>query len=382
MDSTENSKLKTFTSLPYFFIAGIAISFLLSLVLLQLFTFLLVITWLADSKKNKLALNRIGFILFAFILIRIISIVFSEYFLLSVHALYKDALYSIGFFAMASYIKSFSNNQRKNILELFLLFSVIVSLVGITKFMLGIKPRAESIVSGYATFSTYLLAGIAIFFSFFSDLKKRINPWFLVVSGIIILLAIVLALSRADLGIAIAIVFLAVLQKKMEWKYLLPVLFLTAILSLFSFQQNSGEIKSRLSQPATMSQRDVLWKSAFQLAGEHPLIGFGPRTFEKIFPNRDQLSDKGVGGWHNDYLTVYLESGIVGLMVFLLLIYQIIKKGYQKFLFTDNWNWGIFISIIALLLSAGMSGFINNPILSLLFVFMLAFFSSELESEN
>lgn len=382
MDSTENSKLKTFTLLPYFFIAGIAISFLLSLVLLQLFTFLLVITWLADSKKNKLALNRIGFIFFAFISIRIISIVFSEYFLLSVHALYKDALYSIGFFAMASYIKSFSNNQRKNILELFLLFSVIVSLVGITKFMLGIKPRAESIVSGYATFSTYLLAGIAIFFSFFSDLKKRINPWFLVVSGILILLAIVLALSRADLGIAIAIVFLAALQKKMEWKYLLPVLFLTAILSLFSFQQNSGEIKSRLSQPATMSQRDVLWKSAFQLAGEHPLIGFGPRTFEKIFPNRDQLSDKGVGGWHNDYLTVYLESGIVGLMVFLLLIYQIVKKGYQKFLFTDNWNWGIFISIIALLLSAGMSGFINNPILSLLFVFMLAFFSSELESEN
>lgn len=382
MDSTENSKLKTFTLLPYFFIAGIAISFLLSLVLLQLFTFLLVITWLADSKKNKLALNRIGFIFFAFISIRIISIVFSEYFLLSVHALYKDALYSIGFFAMASYIKSFSNNQRKNILELFLLFSVIVSLVGITKFMLGIKPRAESIVSGYATFSTYLLAGIAIFFSFFSDLKKRINPWFLVVSGILILLAIVLALSRADLGIAIAIVFLAALQKKMEWKYLLPVLFLTAILSLFSFQQNSGEIKSRLSQPATMSQRDVLWKSAFQLADEHPLIGFGPRTFEKIFPNRDQLSDKGVGGWHNDYLTVYLESGIVGLMVFLLLIYQIVKKGYQKFLFTDKWNWGIFISIIALLLSAGMSGFINNPILSLLFVFMLAFFSSELESEN
>jgi len=371
------------SQIALYLICAIAASFLLSLVLLQLFTGLLILLWLLESNsEKKKMLGNIEIYFLAFVCVRILSIFFSEHFALSIHAIYKDALYYIGFFALSFYLHSFSNEKKTQILKIFLSFSLIVGVIGITKFVFGIKPRAESIVSGYASFSTFLLSGLAIYFSFFNELKKKINPWLVSSGGMLILLAIMLALGRADLGIAIAIFVLALLQKKIILKYLLPIIVVTAVLSFFSFQQNSSEIKVRVSQPATMSDRDILWKSAYQLSGEHPLLGFGPRTFEIIFPNRDLLLDKGVGGWHNDYFTMYLESGILGLLIFLFLSLNILKEGYKKFLFADKWNWGIFISIIALLLSAGMSGFINNPILSILFVFFLAFFSSEIENKN
>lgn len=369
--------------IAFYLICAIAASFLLSLVLLQLFTFILIIVWIFEPKgEKKKVIGEIEIYFLAFVCIRVLSIFFSEHFALSIHALYKDALSYVGFFALSFYLHSFSDERKTKILEIFLSFSMIVGLIGIGKFVLGIKPRAESIVSGYASFSTYLLTAAAIYFAFFKELRRKINPWIVSLGGIVILLAIVLALGRADLGIAIAILFFALLQKKITLKYLLPIIFAATVLSFFSFQQNSSEVKVRVSQPATMSDRDILWKSAFQLAGEHPLLGFGPRTFEQIFPNRDLLLDKGVGGWHNDYFTIYLESGILALLVFLFLCLNILKEGYKKFLFTDNMNWGIFISITALLLSAAMSGFINNPILSILFVFYLAFFNSESENKN
>jgi len=368
--------------IAFYLISAIAASFLLSLVLLQLFIFLLLILWILEPNNEKTKVfGSIEVYFLAFVCLRILSIIFSEHFALSIHAFYKDSLFYTGFFPLVFYLKAFSNERKKRILEIFLIFSVIVSFIGISKFLFEIRPRAESIVSGYATFSTFLLAGLSISFSFFTDLKKRINPWLLSLGELVILLAIVLALGRADLGIASAIVIFALIQKKISWKYLLSVLALTTLLSYFSFQQNSSEIKVRVSQPATMSDRDVLWKSALQLSSQHPILGFGPRSFEKIFPDRNLLLDKGVGGWHNDYFTVYLESGIFGLMFFLLLFFEIVRKGVKRFLFKNSkWTWGIFISLLAMFLSAVMSGFINNPILSLLFIFMLAFFSSETDT--
>ena len=372
---------KSKSQIAFYLICAITASFLLSLVLLQLFTFLLIVLWIFEpNKEKKNAFGRIEIFFLAFVCVRILSIIFSEHFQLSVHALYKDALFYAGFFPLVFYLKSFPFEKKTRVLEVFMAFALIVAVIGIAKFLLEIKPRAESLVSGYASFSTFLLTALAVYFSFFADLKKRVNHFALSLGGTIILLAIVLALGRADLGIAALIVVLAVVQKKIQLKHFFIIVGMTTVFSYFSFQQNSSELKVRVSQPATMSDRDILWKSAFELSSQNPLLGFGPRTFDRIFPSRDLLLDKGVGGWHNDYITIYLESGVLGLMAFLLLLFQIVKNGFKKYLFAVRWKWGIFISIVALFLSAVMSGFINNPILSLLFIFMLAFFSSEKEA--
>jgi len=69
-----------------------------------------------------------------------------------------------------------------------------------------------------------------------------------------------------------------------------------------------------------MSYRDVLWRGAAMIGFEHPVIGFGPRTFRGIFPLMSELGDKKIGSWHNDFIQVYMESGLVGLVPLLWLV--------------------------------------------------------------
>ena len=65
------------------------------------------------------------------------------------------------------------------------------------------------------------------------------------------------------------------------------------------------------------------------LITRHPLVGFGPRTFTEIFPLFQEMPVKGVGSWHNDFLQIYMESGLVGLIALLWLITVICLWGWR-----------------------------------------------------
>ena len=127
------------SQIALYLICAIAASFLLSLVLLQLFTGLLILLWLLESNsEKKKMLGNIEIYFLAFVCVRVLSIIFSEHFALSVHALYKDALYYVGFFALSFYLNSFTSDKKRKILEIFLSFALLVAIIGITKFVFGI----------------------------------------------------------------------------------------------------------------------------------------------------------------------------------------------------------------------------------------------------
>jgi O-antigen ligase len=68
------------------------------------------------------------------------------------------------------------------------------------------------------------------------------------------------------------------------------------------------------------SDRVVLWQNALSHADKHPILGFGPQTFDSVFTARAETSDKGIGGWHNDWIQLYIESGALGIITFCLLL--------------------------------------------------------------
>jgi len=78
---------------------------------------------------------------------------------------------------------------------------------------------------------------------------------------------------------------------------------------------------------ALMNGRDVLWRGAVMLIDDHPLLGFGPRTFPAIFPLFDEMPVRGVGSWHNDWLQIYMESGLLALAAFGWLVYAVFMTG-------------------------------------------------------
>jgi O-antigen ligase len=68
------------------------------------------------------------------------------------------------------------------------------------------------------------------------------------------------------------------------------------------------------------SDRLPVWEAAAQRFGEHPILGFGPRTFRSVFQDVDKLTDKGISSWHNETIQIYMESGALGLASFFFLI--------------------------------------------------------------
>jgi len=311
----------------YIFLATIS-SFLISIFLFQIFAVLLIVFWLFEKHQHKIAaFDKISLLFFIFIVVRIVSVIFSEFPDSSIHLFYKDAIFFLSFFAMVFYLKVFDEENIKIIAFTFVIAAMLVALIGIVKFNLRLSHRAESFSSGYMAYSLYLLAslGFGILLYNFISKKKYVIAW---TAGIgLVFSGIILSLGRTNIVLTILAFFVSFFFIKINKWFSIGIVVLTVALSVISFQINTQEFNSRIKQPTIMSDRDILWGSAKELflKFEHPFLGYGPRSFDKIFLERDRLADIGVGSWHNDYIQLYLESGMLGLFSYLILV------GYSLF---------------------------------------------------
>jgi O-antigen ligase len=311
-----------------------------------------------------------------------LSIAFSVYPASSVQSFYKEALFYLGFFAMSFYLKAMDKENVEKIAYVFSISAIAVSLIGITLFNLKIVERAESFSSGYATFSSYLLIAAGIYIALPFNNKNKYN-WLLWAIGLsIIFSAVITSLGRTNVAIA-ALLFLAgLILRKIKIKPALVIVFLTAVISILSFQNNKMLLARRVENPTGLSDRDIIWKGVNTLKFQHPVLGFGPRTFHDIFPYVNELGDKKIGSWHNDFIQVYFESGLLGLISFAALILMIIYfasvnlKKAEPENNSKNILLGVLLGTIALVLSSLTAGFIDSPVLSIAFALLIALLSS------
>lgn len=112
----------------------------------------------------------------------------------------------------------------------------------------------------------------------------------------------------------------------------------------------------RLDFQATTSQtRLVFWQSAWEGIVERPFTGWGkaayPHIFAKYFdPTIDQvaLTDIFIDDAHNFYLTAFVESGLIGALLYLALFGVLVWFGLRKLRAVDrpmhtDWQWVILI---------------------------------------
>ncbi len=362
----------------YLFIASVA-SLLLSLFLLQLFVGFLSILWLFESIKSKRkALDIFVGLILIFGFIRILSIIFSQYPSVSVQSFYKDALFYFSFFAFSFYLKVFSKSKIKIIAYSFIISAAVIAIIGLVLFNLKLYERAQSFSSGYATFSSYLLAALGVFIALPFSFNKKYDRTLRILGMALILSGIITSMGRTNIAVAAFLFVAGLFLKKINIKSALIIIILTSAITLISFENNKFEIHKRVEHPATLSDRNILLKGAEALVLNHPVLGYGPRTFHNIFPYTNQLSDKGIGSWHNDFIQVYFESGILGLLAFLAIIFSIfyysvvyLKKKHSDKDYNDI-VFGIILGTGGLVLSALTAGFIDSPVLSIEFSFLIS----------
>ncbi len=365
-------------------IAGLSLSYVLSLFFLQLFAAVIFLMWLFEKNSEKIkAVDTLTYIIITFGIIRLFSIIFSEYSASSSESFYKEALFYLSFFALSFYLKTYNDKDLANVVFFFVVGAAVNAYIGLIKFNLSIDERAQSFSSGYAAFSSYILAafGLALFYR--KNIVKNYNQylWGIILS--ILSAAMITSLGRANIAFAIIVFLTAVVLKHIKLKIVLITVVLTIIISFISFENNDrASLQSRMENPTQLSDRDILFKGAKEIMFEHPLFGFGPRTFNHIFPFKDEFADKDIGGWHNDFLQIYFESGFLGLCAFIVLLFYFLfisLKNLRREKITEENKkvaTGIFAATLLLIASGLTAGFIFSPVLSIVFVFLITTSSS------
>ncbi len=125
------------------------------------------------------------------------------------------------------------------------------------------------------------------------------------------LAALVLTFSRAGwMGLAAAIAFYAYLSGNVQRRFAPAILLagLAAVLVVFNAHHNPAENYTRLS----------IWEAGLEIVRRFPLTGVGPFDFARIYP-LVRLPDGDAIAFHahSFLLTIFAETGIVGLVAVL-----------------------------------------------------------------
>lgn len=360
----------------------LAVSFVLSLFLMQLAAALLFILWLFEKKEQKKkAFDVITAFILIFGLVRLITIFLSEFPQSSFESLYKEALFYTSAVALPFYLKTLDKKKVLGLMIIFIYGAAIISIIGSTRFFIGDVERAQSFSSSYTVFSGYLLTAF-VSALFYPKKDKSFNQqffWSIVYS--IIFLGLLTSLGRANIALALLAFLVAITLKQISVRQIIMLIIIAIIgYGVYSFRP-SKVIGERVENITQLSDRDIIWQGAKEILFEHPVLGFGPRTFQHIFPLKEKFADKGIGGWHNDFLQIYFESGAIGLLAFLILLYIILKTSINQIRNkkTDaelkSVSASVLASVIALIISAMAAGFITSVVLSIVFVFLISFLS-------
>ncbi len=82
-------------------------------------------------------------------------------------------------------------------------------------------------------------------------------------------------------------------------------------------------------------ERLVIWRNSFRMISDYPLTGVGLNNWKLYNPTYGiggtQYTNSGYVNYehpHNDYLLIWAEQGIVGIMLYLFLFFLIIREGF------------------------------------------------------
>lgn len=239
-----------------------------------------------------------------------------------------------------------NRKQVKNII-LSLFFSGIgVALVSLFYFLnnnLTYDGRLSSFYLSPNYLAMYLSPILILSLYLYSVFDKKVLKFLLFIVYCPLFAVLYLTYSYgAWIGLAIALIFLAVFQKlsfrnsAFNWKPSFCLFLL--IISFFFFQINSQKFQELLdfSYPS-LSSRLVIWQSAWEITKDHSLNGIGPGLFQKYYLDKQDsfapYLEWAVPQPHNLFLAFWLQAGLIGLIGFFWLLIRFFKIGLKK-LFT------------------------------------------------
>jgi O-antigen ligase len=247
-----------------------------------------------------------------FILVRLLSIVFSEYPSMSYVTITRELVYYAGYFFTVYYLQNVGRQKIESLLTVLFISTGAITAIAITQFLLGHTLRVNALTGG-GMLSTQL-AFVMLVALVAKDVKSIFrSPMIFWLLMSVCAIGLALSMTRGD-WIATAagvVLFSAVFNRKLLFGMI--AFSLVLLLVVPSVRHRMTTLENPLQNT---SDRITLWKNAVSIIGVHPVLGFGPETFHEVFKDVEHLGDKQIGAWHNDVLQLYMESGGIGVLSF------------------------------------------------------------------
>jgi O-antigen ligase len=212
-------------------------------------------------------------------------------------------------------------------------------------------------VNGFAAFEAMFMAFLLGMYFYVKPLWARVSILFLLATSGYCLL---FSFSRgAYVGMLIALIVVGVLKSRMvlvtvlalvvAWQTILPSSVQERIMMTTEGAQSGEALES------SSAGRVELWADALELVAANPVTGTGFETYEYLG------RVKGFRDTHNYYVKILVETGIVGFLVFLWLIYRMAGLGFKLYRDSKEPFWsGIGLGFFALMCSAIVLNFFGD----------------------
>lgn len=217
--------------------------------------------------------------------------------------------------------------------------ALMVGLISLGYKLLGIVTYDNRLQAFYPSpnyLAMFLAPGIffGVYFLIKYALQKK-TSYFLFSAFSLIFLMIALYLTYSygawiSVSGSILIMSLAIASNK---KIAALAIALAMLFSFLIFQTNAEKFSGIFSERSSLASRLTIWKSSSMMLKESPVLGIGPGNFQnkylefqKYFP---PYLEWAVPQPHNLFLAFWLQSGLLGLMGFLSLLFFIFKKIFE-----------------------------------------------------
>jgi O-antigen ligase len=333
-------------------------SLLVSIVVVQILVGVLFILWIILMMRGqRYKPTQLDLPILVFILVRILTIIFSEYLSLSIVSISRELIFYVSYFFTVYFLQTADRSKISSLLRWLIISTAIITPVAIMQFILGYTLRANGL-SGGGTLATHLSMMIVLTLIARNDKSLFPKPVYSYAALLIFALGLLFSMTRGD---TIAVFFAVMLYAFLFNRKLAIGVALFLFIIAISIPMIRVRFATLIDPVNNSSDRIVLWQTAFERAGEHPIMGFGPETFHVVFNNLAKVDDKFIGGWHNDFIQMYMESGIIGIVSFGVIIVLLLSfalrliryyKGKEVAL---NYGWlGLLLIIVYLII--GMFG--------------------------
>lgn len=323
----------------------------------------LAVLCILNLKKLQVENSILDLLIICYISLVCLSTIFS----VNIHQSFMGrVLREEGLFAICCYLfifqvsSKFYNYSDRHI-NIFLLSSIIISIYGISQYF-GFDPipidpiRKQWHHYAYSTlgnpnfFGSYLTLILPI--SIFSYIYTNKNVY-LSTSSILFLSLLCTRTRGTWLGFMSSFIILCYFLYRLKanskpvLKIITIFLAITILLNIFNHNETIKRFTSIIKDAksvATLSQKSeyagstriFIWKRAIKLIPKKPFLGYGPDTFDIEFMNTFRNDTKKFIGEiivdkaHNEYLQIAVTTGVPSLVVYLGILYLILKKSYKN----------------------------------------------------